>query len=68
MASLSDSYAKTVKAAGCVDPKLARLAIALEVLERLGAYIRTERPDLASNLLSVLEPFGTVLSAEWSSR
>ena len=64
VASLSDAYAKTVKAAGCVDPKLARLSIALEVLERLGKYIREERPDLAAGLLEILEPFGAVLSAE----
>ncbi len=65
IASLSDAYAKTVKAAGAADPRLARLAIALETLERLGRYVQAHRPDLAEGLLAVLEPFGAELSAEW---
>ena len=64
MATLSDAYAKTVKAAGGVDPRLARLAIALETLERLGHYVREHRPELIGGLVEVLEPFGAALSAE----
>lgn len=66
IASLADSYAKTVKAAGAVDPKLGRLAIALETLERMGSWVRQHRPDLAPALIEILEPFGAALSAEWS--
>ena len=66
LATLSDAYAKTVKAAGGVDPRLARLSIALETLERLGGYVREHRPDLALSLIEVLEPFGSELSAQWS--
>ena len=65
IASLADSYAKTVKAAGAVDPKLGRLAIALETLERLGRWVQAHRADLAPGLIEILEPFGADLSAEW---
>ncbi len=66
IASMADSYSKTVKAAGAVDPALGRLAIALETLERLGAWVQQRRPDLAPGLIEILEPFGAALSAEWS--
>ena len=65
IAMLADAYAKTVKAAGGVDPRLARLSIALETLERLGHYLREHRPEAVPVLLGVLEPFGATLSAEW---
>lgn len=64
IASLSKSYQQTVKAAGCVDPALAKLGIAMEVLERLGDYIRDQRPDLLADFSDILEPFGQELSAE----
>ncbi len=66
MATLADAYAKTVRAAGAADPKLARLSIALETLERLGQYIREHHPAAAAALLEVLEPFGSAIAAEWS--
>ncbi len=66
IASLSDAYAKTVKAAGGADPRLARLAIALETLERLGRFLHEHHPELAPGLIEILEPFGAALSAEWS--
>ena len=65
MATLADAYAKTVRAAGAADPKLARLAIAMEILDRLGQYIQRNHPHLAPGLIEVLEPFGAELAAEW---
>ena len=66
MAGLADAYAKVVKAAGCVDPRLSRLAIAMETLKRLGRHVR-ERGDPASvnALAGLLESFGEELAADW---
>ena len=65
MAMLSDAYAKTMRAAGAADPRLGRLAIALETLERLGRHLRQHRPELLAPVLEELEAFGQTLSAEW---
>jgi hypothetical protein len=66
IARLSYSYARTVKAAGAVDPQLARLSIGLETLEMLGEFIRRTRPEAVAVLLDLLEPFGAELSVKWS--
>ena len=66
IATLSNAYAKTVKAAGGADPRLARLSIALETLERLGRYVQKHRPEMAAGLIEILEPFGAQLSKEWN--
>lgn len=65
MAMLSDAYAKTMRAAGAADPKLSRLAIALETIERLGRHLQEHRPELLGPVLEELEAFGQTLSAEW---
>lgn len=65
MARISESYAKTVRAAGRADPKLARLGVALETLKRLGQFLQTHRPALAPVFIEILEPFGRELSREW---
>jgi len=62
IAKLADAYTKTVKAAGGGDGKLAKLSVALEVLERFVEYLRTRYPQHAPALLEVLEPFGEELS------
>jgi len=68
MATLSDAYAKTVKAAGCADPKLATLGIALDVLKQLAEFVKRHDPDLLPRLAAQLEPFGAWLSQEWGGR
>lgn len=65
MARISESYAKTVRAAGRADPKLARLGVALETLKRLGQFLQTHHPELAPVFIETLEPFGRELSREW---
>ena len=65
MAMLSDAYSKTMRAAGAADPRLGRLAIALEVLERLARHLQSRRPELLGVVLEELEAFGQTLSAEW---
>ena len=65
MASLSDAYAKTVRAAGCVDPRLARMDIALDVLRRLAEHVRERRPEAMGALAEALDSFGPALAEEW---
>lgn len=59
---LSDAYQKTVKAAGASNPELSRLAIAMDVLQRLAQFIQRRHPELREGFLEILEPFGKELS------
>lgn len=62
IARLSDAYQKTIKASGASNPELARLAIAMDVLQRQADFIRREFPDRQEMFLQILEPFGKELS------
>ncbi|MCC7413354.1 MAG: DUF1804 family protein [Gammaproteobacteria bacterium] len=62
MSRLADAWTKTVRAAGGGDNRIAKLAVALEVLERLVAFIQQHYPQHAAALLAVLEPFGQQLN------
>lgn len=62
LARLSDAYQKTIKAAGDSNPKLSKLAVAMDVLQRQAQYIREHHPDLVQAFIVVLEPFGEELS------
>ena len=59
LASLADSFNKTVAASKRVLPETSELATALSVLDKLGAFIRDRFPQHAQAFLEVLEPFGT---------
>lgn len=65
IAQLSDAYTKTVRAAGGVDPRAGKLAVALEVLEKLGDYIKQHCPQHGPVFVEILEPFGQELSREY---
>lgn len=65
LAKLADAYTKTVRAAGATDPKLARLSIALEVLELQGRFITERFPDDLERFTLILEQFGAYLSSEF---
>ncbi len=62
IARLSDAYGKTVKAAGASNPELARLAIAMDVLQRMADFIRRKFPKQQLAFLEILEPFGKELN------
>lgn len=64
LTSLADSYNKAIAANKRLLPETSRLAVALEVLERLAAYIGEHKPELLSEFLAVLEPFGAVIEKE----
>jgi len=58
LSRLSDAYTKTMAAAAKGSPEIARLAVALDVIERFSKYVRDHYPEHAEALITVLEPFG----------
>ncbi|QAZ67042.1 DUF1804 family protein [Solidesulfovibrio carbinolicus] len=58
LASLADSFNKTVAASKRVLPETSELATALSVLDKLGVFIRDRYPQHGPAFLEVLEPFG----------
>ncbi len=55
---LSDAYNKTMSAVAKGNPKLSKLAVAMEVLQALAGFIRQHYPKHANAFAEVLEPFG----------
>lgn len=64
---LSDGYVKTMAAAGRGNPKLNRLAVAMDVLKELASFIADKHPKLRMQFLDVAEGFGPVLAARFSA-
>lgn len=58
---LADAFNKTMNAVSKSAPELSRLAVASDVLQRLGRYVAEHHPGHAAALLEVLEPFGEEL-------
>jgi hypothetical protein len=67
LASLADSFNKTVNSAGRLSPKISELGVALDVLKRLVDYVATRHPHHAPAILEVIEPFGEHLSGIYGS-
>ncbi|OLN30434.1 Phage DNA-binding protein [Desulfovibrio sp. DV] len=63
LASLADSFNKTVAASKRVLPETSELATALSVLDKFGVFIRDHYPQHGSAFLEVLEPFGAVVAS-----
>lgn len=64
LTSLSDSYNKAISANKKLLPETSRLAVALEVLEKLADWLKSKRPELLGAFLDELEPFGAQLEKE----
>lgn len=62
---LADAYAKTVKASGAVDPAIAKLGWAMDVLKMLAQFTMEKFPQHQAALLEMIEPFGEQLAAEF---
>jgi len=62
LASLADSFNKTVAASKRVLPETSELATALNVLGRLGDFIRDRYPQHGPAFVEVLEPFGAEIA------
>lgn len=62
LASLADSFNKTVSASRRVLPETSQLATAMQVVQKLAEYIRTHWPKHAGAFVEVLEPFADELA------
>lgn len=62
MTKLSDSYSKLVASATKSGTKVAPLAVAMQVLQLLGDFIKDEYPQHASAFVEILEPFGRLVA------
>lgn len=62
LASLADSFNKTVAASRRVLPETNELAVALQVVNRLADYVRERFPQHAPAFVEILEPFGDELA------
>lgn len=68
LASLADSFTKTVSASRRVLPETNELAIALETMALLGSFVRDYFPAHATAFLEILEPFGAKLPAHFAAK
>ncbi|STZ63916.1 Protein of uncharacterised function (DUF1804) [Moraxella lacunata] len=64
LASLSDSYNKTIGANRKLMPVTDRLAVAMTVMELLGEYIKEHKPEAMAVFVEILVPFGELLDRE----
>jgi hypothetical protein len=62
LASLADSFNKTVAASRRVLPEVSEMAVALQVIKLLQEFILTKFPQHKAAFLDILEPFGQELS------
>jgi CRISPR/Cas system CMR subunit Cmr4 (Cas7 group RAMP superfamily) len=58
LVQLSDSYVKSISAAGKANPKLNRLSVAMEVVKELAAYIAERHPKHRQLFIDILEDYG----------
>lgn len=67
LASLSDSYNKTIAASRRILPQTSQLATVLEVLEELGNFIHNKKPDLLPVFSEVLADFGEIMAKKYQN-
>lgn len=65
LAMLADAFSKTMSAAGRVAPEISELAVAQDVIQRLGRFIHDKHPEHGPAFLQVLEPFALELAAHY---
>ena len=63
LAKLADAFNKTINAAGRASPRLSELAMAQDVIKRLGDFVAAEYPQHGEAFLEILEPFARELGA-----
>lgn len=62
LASMSDSFNKTMASFKRLSPELNRQAVQLDTLQRLAIFARTKFPQHLQALVEMLEPFGEELA------
>ena len=55
---LSDAFVKTMAAAARGNPKLDRLAVAMEVVQLMAAFVGEHYPDIRKRFIEVVQAFG----------
>lgn len=65
LASLADSYNKSISANKKLMPVTDKLAVAMTVMEMLGKYIQEYKPEAMAVFVEILVPFGELLSKEF---
>lgn len=62
LASMSDSFNKTMASFKRLAPELNKQAVQLDVLQRLASFIQARYPQHLSAMVELLEPFGEELA------
>lgn len=58
LSRLSDAYMKTMRAIASTNPKLNKLAVAMEVVQQLIKFIRDRHPQHTGAFIDMLDEFG----------
>jgi len=58
LSMLADAFTKTMSSAEKVSPKMSRLAVATDVINRLSQFVAEKYPQHGDAFLEILEPFG----------
>ncbi|MGC0153291.1 DUF1804 family protein [Chromobacterium vaccinii] len=62
LASLADSFNKTIAASKRVLPETSQLATAMDVVQKMAMFIRENYPQHTAAFVEVLQPFGDELA------
>jgi hypothetical protein len=66
LASMSDSFNKTMNSFKRLAPELNRQAVGLDVLQRLAQFTQAKYPKHVGALVEILEPFGQELAKAYA--
>lgn len=67
LASMSDSFNKTMNSFRRLAPDINRQSVALDVLKRLAAFAQAKHPKHVPSLLAILESFGEEIAKAYAS-
>ena len=65
LAGLADAFNKTINSAGRASPKISELAVAQDVIKRLGDHVAANFPQHGEAFIEILEPFGKEVLAAY---
>ncbi|MGL5627928.1 MAG: DUF1804 family protein [Plesiomonas shigelloides] len=65
LASLADAFNKATSASKKILPETNKLAVAMEVLQKLSEFIAEQHPQHLTAFVEVLEPFGQELEKDY---
>jgi DNA-binding PucR family transcriptional regulator len=68
LSSLADAYNKLMAASRRLMPETDRLAVGMDVMRRLGEFIRAQHPRHGAAFAEVLEPFADELARAYGSQ